>query len=222
MPDYLLPYYAEIARFDETVGALMGYLQRRNLIKNTLIVFASDNGLRPHPQRHERQDDRSKLSQYEDGLRTPILLRWDGHVPPAKYRQLVRTVDLVPTVLSAVGLSEEVTARMPGLDLMPSASAGQPPPQQPAFGTIYPNDAATLGQPSRHVRGRWVRDRNFKLIVPGPATPSLPLELFDLASDPEETSNLADDPGQSQRVAELTVLLDQWWSATHDDQVTQR
>jgi arylsulfatase A len=221
VPDYLLPYYAEIARFDETVGALINYLQQKDLIENTLIVFASDNGLRPHPQRHERQDDRSKLSQYEDGLRTPILVRWDDHVRPSEYRQIVRTVDLVPTVLSAVGLSEEVTSRMRGLDLAPTASAGHPPPERPAFGAIYPNDAVTLGQPSRHVRGRWVRDRDFKLIVPGPATPRLPLALFDLAHDPLEESNLANDPAQSQRVATLTLLLDQWWSAAHDDEVTQ-
>ena len=221
VPEYLLPYYAEIARFDETVGSLLDHLQRKDLLSNTLVVFASDNGLRPHRQRHEQQDARSKLSQYEDGLRTPILIRWDGHVSPAQYQSLVRTVDLVPTVLSAVGLSSEVTPRMHGLDLMPTALAGESPPDRPAFGAIYPNDAVVLGQPSRHVRGRWVREGDFKLVVPGPATPALSRALFDLASDPEERSNLAADPAQTERIAAMHALLDQWWSATGDADVTQ-
>ncbi|WP_052031755.1 sulfatase-like hydrolase/transferase [Novipirellula maiorica] len=221
VPEHLLPYYAEIARFDETVGALLSHLRSKDLLESTLVVFVSDNGLRPHPQRHEQQNARSKLSQYEDGLRTPILIRWDGHVPPGEYQPLVQTVDLVPTVLSAVGLSAEVTPRMRGLDLMPTAIAGEPPPERPAFGAIYPNDAVTLGQPSRHVRGRWVRAGDFKLVVPGPATPALPLALYDLASDPEERSNLAADSAQAERIAALHLLLDQWWPATDDADVTQ-
>ncbi|WP_442510175.1 sulfatase-like hydrolase/transferase [Novipirellula sp. SH528] len=220
--EHLLPYYAEIARFDETIGALLDHLRKKDLLSNTLVVFASDNGLRPHRQRHEQQDARSKLSQYEDGLRTPILIRWDGHVPPSEYQPLVRTVDLVPTVLSAVGLSAEVTPRMRGLDLMPTAIAGKSPPERPAFGAIYPNDAVAFGQPSRHVRGRWVREGDFKLVVPGPATPALPRALFNLASDPEERSNLAADPAQADRITALNILLDQWWSATDDADVTQR
>ena len=205
--------FQRFARFDETVGRLLECLNRRDLFETTLIVFASDNGFRPDRERPQRHDGRSKLSPYEDGLRTPVLLRWDGRIRPAEHRQPISTVDLVPTVLSAVGLSAEITPRMHGRDLMDAAVARRPLRQRPVFGAVYPNDAATLGRPRLHVRGRWVRDGVFKLIVPGPAEPAVPLSLFDLSSDPDEIRNLALDPAYADRVARMRKLLDQWWPA---------
>ncbi|MFP6619005.1 MAG: sulfatase [Pirellulaceae bacterium] len=221
VPVYLLPYYAEIARFDETVGQLLQYLQRQSLLKNTLIVFVTDNGLRPDPDRPDRQDRRSKLSPYEDGLRTPILVRWDGHTRPGEHRQLVQAIDLVPTILTAAGLAGEITPRMKGLDLMGSAAGREPLPERPAFGAIFANDASVLGKPSRHVRGRWIRQGRFKMIVPGPAARPLPRSLFDLVKDPQERINLAQDPTHVQRMKNMIKLLDGWWSARDDFDVTK-
>jgi len=141
LPAHLLPYYAEIARFDETVGQLLGHLKRRRLLDNTLIVFVSDNGFRPDQARPERQNSRSKLSPFEDGLRTPILMRWDGETKPADHPQLVHTIDVVPTILAAVGLAGAGTPSMRGRDLWPSASGAAPLRDIPVFGAIYPNDA---------------------------------------------------------------------------------
>ena len=107
IPKYLLPYYAEIARFDETVGDLLEFLEETGQLSNTIIVFASDNGFRPHETKREAYNGRSKLSQFEDGLRTPVLIRWDGHVKPNTHEALVQTTDIIPTILSAAGLSEE-------------------------------------------------------------------------------------------------------------------
>ncbi len=221
VPGYLLPYYAEIARFDETVGQLLQYLERQSLMKNTLIVFVADNGLRPDPDRPERQDQRSKLSPYEDGLRTPILVRWDGHTRPAEHRQLVQAIDLVPTILTAVGLAGEITPRMKGLDLMQSATGRRQLPVRPAWGAIFANDATVLGKPSRHVRGRWIRQGRFKMVVPGAAEDPLPRSLFDLVKDPQERFNLAQDATHVQRMQNMIKLLDEWWSARDDLSVTK-
>jgi len=221
VPAYLLPYYAEIARFDETVGQLLQYLERQSLMKNTLIVFVTDNGLRPDPDRPERQDQRSKLSPYEDGIRTPILVRWDGHTRSGEHRQLVQAIDLVPTILTAVGLAGEITPRMKGLDLMRSATGRERLPERPAWGAVFPNDAIVLGKPSRHVRGRWIRQGRFKMIVPGPAEDPLQRSLFDLARDPQERVNLAQDATHVQRMQNMIKLLDEWWSARDDLTVTK-
>lgn len=226
VPPELLPYYAEIARFDETVGVLLDYLQRKSLLENTLVVFASDNGFRPDARQVEQADQRSKLSQYEDGLRTPILIYWSGHTRVLEYDSLVHSIDIAPTILAAVGLSDEITNRMQGYNLMPSATGLQPPPERPVFGAIYPNDANALGQPSAHVRGRWVRAGNFKLTVPGEpglvdVESLIPLSLFDLAQDPDEHHNLAGDPAYAGQVAKLEDLLNRWWTARDDDDVTR-
>ncbi|HIF33340.1 MAG TPA: sulfatase [Planctomycetaceae bacterium] len=222
LPGHLLPYYAEVARFDETVGQLLGFLKQKGLLRNTLIVFVCDNGFRPDPTRHERQDRRSKLTQYEDGLRTPILIRLDGQTRPSDHPQLVHTVDLVPTILAALGLSSEITSRMRGRDLMPSATRRKELADRPVFGAIYPNDAVVLGRPSKHVRGRWVRAGRFKLVVPGAANNRLPMELYDLSHDPREALNLVEAPQHVARVAEMKRLLDAWWTGADDSQVTQR
>jgi uncharacterized sulfatase len=221
MPEHMLPYYAEISRFDETVGQLLNHLSSRRLLKSTLIIFVSDNGFRPDEERYDRADKRSKWSEFEDGLRTPILIRWDGRMEPAEHPQLVHTIDLLPTILSAVGLSQEIGPRMKGLDLMPSARGERPLGRRAVYGAIYPNDAHVLGAPSRHVRGRWVRDGDYKLIVPGPAENPVSLSLFDLENDPLEQVNLVARPEHADRVARMRGLLDDWWSATDDRSVTK-
>ncbi|MHC4875834.1 MAG: sulfatase family protein [Planctomycetota bacterium] len=221
VPAQLLPYYAEIARFDETVGKLLDHLEKKQLLSNTLIVFVSDNGFRPHKSGRETHNGRSKLSEYEDGLRTPILLSWDGRIKPADHSQLVHTVDLVPTILAATGLARETTDRMRGVDLLPSALGTKPLPDRAVFGAIYPNDAQQLGAPSKHVRGRWVRDGDFKLITPGPARNAIPLSLFNLKNDPGETTNLAAQPKLAATVRRLQQSLDAWWPVDDDIRVTK-
>lgn len=210
VPAYLRRYYAEIARFDETVGQLLEILAKHQAT-NTLVVLVSDNGFRPDQRRHDRQNARSKLSSFEDGIRTPILLRWPGHTKPADHRQLVGTTDLVPTILNAVGLGDEITLDMKGINLLPSARGEHDLPDRPAFGAIYPNDARQLDSPSGHLRGRWIRHGNYKLILAGNDKTRLPDSLFDLRADPDETDNLFNDENQRQRITELTRMLDRWW-----------
>ena len=217
VPSWLVPYYANISWFDDTVGELLQYLEEKALLETTLIVFAVDNGLRPDPAKPTRQDARSKYSPYEDGLRTPILIYWRGRTEAASHPQAVSTVDLVPTILAAVGLADDITPRMRGRNLFPSAVGMENLSDAPVFGAIYPGDASTLGQPSRHVQGRWIRHGDFKLIVPGPGAKPLPLQLFNLSQDPGETANLANSPAHADLVRTLKRLLDEWWSGVGDD-----
>ncbi len=211
---HMLPYYAEIARFDDTVGELLKVLDENDLRRNTLVVFAVDNGFRPHKTRKETYNSRSKLSVHEDGLRTPILLSWPGMIEPANHEQIVQTIDLMPTALAAVGLEEEITPRMPGYNLLPAAKGLQDLPDRAAFGAIYPNDAEVLGDASRHARGVWIRDGHFKLILPGPGPKPLQAALYDLLEDPEEEQNLFGEAAFRQQQAQLTAQLKSWWPAT--------
>ena len=222
IPDHMRPYYAEIARFDETVGQLMNFLEKKALIDNTLIIFVVDNGFRPHREKKERYNDRSKLSVFEDGLRTPLLIRFGDRTIAGDHPQLVQTIDIVPTVLSAAGLADGITSRMHGSDLMPSARGQKSLPSRPAFGAIYPNDAKILEAPSQHVRARWVRADRFKLITPGPGRPSIELALYDLQADPLEQHNLAGEPEYRNDLERLRGLLDKWWPAGNDSRVTKK
>jgi len=220
VPEHLVGYYANITRFDDTVGELLRYVEARGLAGRTVFLFIVDNGFRPAPSTSPkggfaRADNRSKLSPYENGVRTPVLLRWDGHVKPATHERQVQAVDVVPTLLSAAGLSGAIPD-LPGLDLMPSATGREAPPDRPAFGEVYPNDASTLGHPSRDLLMRWMRLGPWKLIVRRPGAGQPALKLFNLAEDPDEQRNLAADPQYAEQLEQMRARLDAWWLPGND------
>ncbi|MCA8985177.1 MAG: sulfatase-like hydrolase/transferase [Planctomycetaceae bacterium] len=215
LPAQLRAYYAEITRFDHTVGQLREMLAQRSLTHNTLIVFASDNGYRPEESENKssspRADARSKWSAHEDGIRTPLLFNWPGKIAPARYEGLVQTVDLLPTIAAAAGCEQALPKNLPGQNLLPVCLGEAELPQRPAFGAIYPNDATELNAPENHVLARWMRLQKFKLIVPEGDNPDIPLQLYDLQRDPAEYQNLADDPAYRVALSRLMLPLNAWW-----------
>jgi uncharacterized sulfatase len=216
VPEHLVGYYGNITRFDDTVGELIRYVETKGLARRTVFMLIVDNGYRPSRKKskggdYASADKRSKWSPYENGMRTPVLLRWDGHVKPGVQEGLVQAVDVVPTLLTAAGYADAIPD-LPGIDLLPSATGVGPLPDRPAFGEVYPNDASVLGHPSRDLLVRWVRQGDFKLIVPQPTAKGAEIELFNLAQDPEEAHNLAGDPRHADRIRDMRRLLDAWWT----------
>ncbi len=225
VPRHAIPYYAACSWFDETVGQLVGHLEENDLAKNTLFVFVVDNGFTPDPKQPMTGGDfnytkTSKRSPFEDGLRTPILLRWDGHTQPATHPELCSSVDLMPTILDALNV-RQIPPDLPGQTLWPSATGATKSPKRSVFGAIYPGDATTLGNPSRDVAYRWVRDGRFKLIVPHTQGNPKPwgrylndIAVFDVVADPHEQRNLAKNERESARIQRLQRQLDEWWTPT--------
>ncbi|MEM7144764.1 MAG: sulfatase-like hydrolase/transferase [Verrucomicrobiota bacterium] len=219
-----VPYFASCSQFDDTVGQLLGFLEGRGLMEDTVVVFVIDNGWAPSRERGKKggygHTRRSKRSPFEDGLRTPILIRWDGVVKPGTHEGLVSSVDIVPTLYSAAGIGGEDRGGLPGMDLMPYARGEVELPEGRAvFGEIYPGDASVLGEPSRDVAYRWVRQGRDKLIVPhadaGGDVWGGYLEgdaLFDVVDDPGEERNLIGEEALGERVMALRKMLDDWWT----------
>jgi arylsulfatase A len=223
--EHRIPYLASVSQFDDTVGTLVDMVEKRGLAANTLFVFVSDNGWSPSttPDKKSKgeftQTRESKYSPFEDGLRTPILLRWDGRIKPGVHEDLVSSVDLLPTVLDALGKPQAIPA-LPGRSLLPAATGSGELEQRPVFGEIYPGDATSLGHPSRDIAYRWIRDGKYKLIVPhtqhgnAPWRDYVPVtSLFDLSVDPQERDNLAGKSSHAATVAHLKQQLDAWWKA---------
>jgi arylsulfatase A len=234
VPAHVVPYYAAISQFDDTVGELIGHVERRGLADNTLFVFVVDNGWTPGLRKHKTEKDfyfhtaRSKRSPFEDGIRTPILLRWDGVIRPATHRQLCSSIDLAPSILSAAG-AEQDGFKLPGVDLLKIAKgqgASIATEDRAVFGEIYPGDATALGHPSRDLAYRWMRQGEYKLIVPHSHDTDLPwgnyldrVALYNVIQDSDESTNLADDSQHESRLGQMRKRLEKWWTPGDDTAV---
>ena len=212
--DYKLPYYAAITQFDDTVGELIGEIENRDLASKTLFVFVVDNGFEPRLDRPSHYTTNSKRSPFEPGHRTPILLRWDGEIKPGKREAFVSSLDLLPTSLTAAQI--DFNNDVPGIDLLSDARRLTPLPKNRAiFGEIYPGDATVLGDASKDIAYRWIRQGNYKLIVPSSSNPwnnyLNTVHLFDLETDPNETVDLAEEPKYRMIRYKLREQLDAWW-----------
>jgi arylsulfatase A-like enzyme len=221
-------YWGNVERFDRTVGELLDFLDAEKLSADTLVIYVTDNGWIQRPDA-PRFAPRSKLSPYDGGLRTPIMLRRPGTITPAKSGALASSLDILPTVLAACGVP--APAGLPGVNLLDQAAVAA---RRQLFGECFTHTLVDLDDPARSLMWRWtVRqdgDHLWKLVEPAAAREGggFPqwegrnvapedqaryergeLELFDVAVDPGETRNLAGErPGV---VADLRASLDAWW-----------
>lgn len=199
-------YWAMVEWFDETCGTLLNYLDEHKLADNTIVVYVCDNGWIQNPK--GPLSIRSKRSPYDAGIRTPIMIRWPDHITPERSSDNVMSTDIMPTILQAIGLKP--TPEMTGLNLLDAKARGQ---RKAIEGAIYSHDSVDPENPGKSVRHRWIIEGDWKLIVPhvaadadGPGK----MELYNLAKDPTEKTNLAQD--EPQRIAELQKKLDTWWT----------
>jgi arylsulfatase A-like enzyme len=186
----LAKYWAMCEWTDETIGKLLAGLQKRGLRKNLLTIFVVDNGWVQSTGPAKKGDQfqtRSKNTPYDAGVRTPVILHWDGHTKAGRYTDLVSTVDLAPTVLAAAGL--KAPKAMAGLTVLDTAAGKGALKRDAVFGEIYTHTAVRLEDPRANLTHRWVRVGDWKLIVP--VKKDAKPELYQLADDPHEKTDLA-------------------------------
>ena len=189
--------YASMVRsLDTGVGQVLDALARAGRERDTLVIFASDNGGERYSFNWPHQDHKGTL--WEGGIRVPSIVRWPGVVPGGEVSgQVAITLDWTATMLAAAGVSPAPAYPLDGVDLGPLLTG-----RRPAFErTVFWRQPALRynGAPAQAAvrRGRWkyltVADRSY---------------LFDLASDPGERSNrLAREP---RKGAELERALARW------------
>lgn len=219
-PDAVAKYFAMVEWLDETVGQLLGRLDEKGLTENTVVLYLADNGWIQTADPRQWFQSRSKVSPYDAGLRTPILVKWPGRVAPARDdSSLASSIDLAPTILRAAGI--EPPSRMPGRDLTDRAALAV---RDKIYGALFAHTAVDVQDPVKNLKYRWmVRKDGWKLIEP--YAPNAAVELMirpwevDWMSREVELYNVLDDPfEQSDRAAqnpdlvrELQRDLNNWW-----------
>lgn len=218
-------YWAMCEWFDETCGELLGYLDKENLAENTIVIYVTDNGWIQSPTKAWFAP-KNKTTPFDAGHRTPILVRWPGRVLPAKSESLASSIDLVPTILAALGMTPPQGLK--GINLLDANALIS---RQHVFGEDYTIRSQTLEDPVANIMWRWVTDGRWRLILPRTfeaegvlktvptdkyQVPDLqamlhaaqPL-LYDLHNDPNEENNVASQ--HPEIVASLRARLDAHW-----------
>ena len=190
--DQLAEYYGLITHLDEQVGRILAALDENGQAENTIVVYAADHGLAVGSH-----GLLGKQNLYEHSMRCPLIIRGPG-IPHGTTEAFTYLYDLFPTLVAAG--SVEALPGIDGRDLAPLWSGGDPTWRQSVF------------LPYRDVM-RAVRDDRFKLIV----YPNVNhRQLFDLAEDPAELTNLIADPDHAETAARLEALLEGWQTAMGD------
>ncbi len=202
-------YMGQIRYIDDSVGKLMQFLEAKDLLENTVVLFFSDHGelLGDFGMTH-------KLPVFYDSLsRIPVLIRYPGRKPEGiEFEGLIEEVDLVPTLLEMMGVS--IPPTMVGKSWVRSieerddagrksilceAGGGAPTVKHPVEGLSLkaPKLPTSLGP------GAMIREGHWKLSVYEDDFG----ELYDLSSDPGEMKNLFDDEAHQERKSKMTMSL---------------
>jgi arylsulfatase A-like enzyme len=197
-------YYAAISYMDAQVGRVLDELDRLGLRDNTIVILWGDHGWKLG-----EHDAWCKHTNCENDTNAPLLLS----VPGQKQRgvrtdALVEFVDIYPTLAELAGLP--LPSHLEGTSLKPLLDdPGRP--WKPAAFSQYPRSSggrSLMGYSMRTDRYRftaWV-DRKDHAKVDA-------LELYDHQTDPQENTNLANQPAHAALVARLHAQLNAGWRA---------
>ena len=192
-------YAAMTEALDQVFGQVLDALEASGQAEDTLVVFTSDNGALESvadlgPLR------RAKGFLYEGGIRVPTMIRWPGVTRPGRVDATpILSTDLFPTLLAACGAPQPEGVACDGADLGPLLRGE--PLEREAIHFHYPNYA--FHRSNR--LGSAIRVGDWKLIE---RFDDGSLELYDLASDLSEETNLAPvHPGLAE---ELQRSLSEW------------
>lgn len=232
-------YLADVASLDDSVGRLLQAINMLGIREKTIVVFSSDQGAAPVRLPGEAAGKKAKNAKrtagenaalrlnmlgyagplrggkhnmYEGGVRAPFIIRWPGHVPAGRVdeKSLISGIDWLPTLCRLSG------AKLPAADFdgedVSEVWLGKPHDRTKPLFWKTSNVRSEIAM----LADRW------KLIAPSGSRGVV--ELYDLATDPAESRNLAAE--QPDIVKSLRSKVDAWnatlpteyiKSATNDD-----
>lgn len=193
---------AAIKCLDEGIGRIVEAIEANGFAGETLVVFTNDNGgLTEEVNRPWRG---TKNTTYEGGIRVPFVARWPGRLKPGSVNgAIMHVTDLFPTFVTLAGGSLSQELPLDGIDMSEVLLENRPSPRE----EIVIEIAGSVRLPS-------LRSGDYKLVGK---------ELYNLADDPSETTDIANLHPQRVRemkkrlqqvaaerppLAELTILMD--------------
>ena len=194
---------AETSGVDDGVGAVMATLQELGLDENTLVIYAADQGWMGGTNGLWGMGDHTRpLSAFDRMMHVPLIFRQPDSIPPGKKSDvLVSNYDFMPTVLSYLGLGDEMRRL-------------QPPSPGRDFSPVLRGETIDWDNVVYYEMEytRAIRTADWKYVH----RPDGPCELYHLQSDPYEKMNLYGQPKHAAGQKELGQRLEAFFERTAD------
>jgi len=214
-----------VHELDVLTGRLLDALVELGIDDDTLVIFNSDNGpetMHTDWMRQDHDHDAAgghrgmKRDGWEGGHRVPFIARWPGRIPPGQVsRQMINTTDIFATIASIVGARLPDDVAVDSFDMLPAMLGTQPDdvPIRPHMLTQSFRSEFQLRQGdwkyldhlgsggNDYTRGR------LKQYAMAETAPEATGQLFNLATDPGETTNLFFE--ETTRRREMQALLEE-------------
>jgi len=195
-------YLAQLSYLDNEVGKIIATLKSQGLAESTLVVYLSDNGGSTSIYADNGPLRGSKYTLYEGGIRVPMIMHWPQKYPQGKVlNNMVSTMDLYPTILSAAGITSPT--HIDGQDLSPLLSGAEP---KLAHDILFWDTGHAVAVRS----GKW----KYRVAKDGQYAKRQQVELqlgeflYDMDNDPDEKTNLV--KVHPKVVAELKNKYQAW------------
>ena len=203
-------YYAMVTLVDDEVGRILDVLEAEGLADDTVVVFTSDHG--------EMLGDHQLMLKgpmmYDVAIRVPLLMRWPGRFPAGRrVDELVQWIDLTSTVTELAGSPGMPSAQGKSLVGLASGTTDE----HRGWALCEYRDSGHGDSPAVHTT--MVRRGPYKLVTHhGAPASGRPRggELYDLAVDPDELTNLYDDPAHRELRQEMSELTTDVLVGTED------
>jgi arylsulfatase A len=217
------PHGDFIHQLDHIVGELMDDLEKLGVAENTLVIFSSDNGPEVTSVVHMRADHSHdgakpwrgvKRDSWEGGHRVPFIVRWPGQVKAGSVSdQLISLTDVMATLAAITDFDLPHQAAEDSFSLLPVLKGQATAPIRPYLLTQAFAGKRTLAirrGPWKYLDHRGSGGNNYERADLKPyaladSAPNAPAQLYNLETDPAETTNLYFQ--QPDVATELKALL---------------
>ncbi|MCF7568230.1 sulfatase [Sabulilitoribacter arenilitoris] len=208
MPESEAKYAALIEGMDKSLGDLMDYIEEKNIVDNTIILFMSDNGgLSAHARAGEKHKHNAPLNSgkgsiYEGGIREPMIVKWPSITKPNTVNDDYLIIeDFYPTILELAGVENYQTIqKIDGVSFTEKLKGKDEAIQDRPLFWHYPNEWGVSGPGIGAFSA--VRQGDWKFIY---FHESKTMELYNLKEDISEANNLIEQHTDKTKVLAKTL-----------------
>ena len=199
-------YAAMVSNVDHQIGRILASLDELGMRERTLVLVTSDNG-GVRQLRASRTLRGGKSTLYEGGIRVPLIARWPGHVAAGRVDDsVVTSIDLLPTLAEIAG--QTPAGPVSGQSFAGALLTGEAVARAHPLFFEAKRSREYFDEPHGRYVSYAVRDGQWKLVFGADLAAAARPELYDLAADPGETTDLAER--HPDLVERLELAYQQW------------